>query len=284
MRTSFAKRLLGVAAALVCAVPAVQALPPINKEVKVDPKVKTATTEEQFKHGMRLIVTMKDKTHVQGTLVMANDADNYMLIRTKPGVLPTKVMGNNIADITRIRLTGPTGGTLPDEPEIQPVSIINGEMTQVKYFAPNLSPRERAKLTDIENAYNDVSQSNYQKSAVDQAMAGELQTLKNAIVYQDLSNKLMSVDLMYNAAGWFPAYVYSPLLTTSGGGVSSSGGPAASMAMGNLLTMQAAVQKESAKTREHLAAALRNAYFEGDQLVAVIPDGQGVRPAVAPEK
>ena len=283
MKTSFAKRLLGLAAAFALAVPAVQALPPISKEVKVDPKVKTATDEEQFKHGMRLIVTLKDKTRVQGTLVLANDADNYMLIRTRAGALPTKVQGNNIADITRIRLTGPSG-TLPDEPEIHQVSVINGDLTQVKYFAPTMSPQEKAKLAEIENAYGDLSQSNNMKSTVDQAMYGEMQSRRNAVEFQHLSNSLMGVDLMYMAAGWFPAAVYSPFLMTSGSGVASNGGPADATSLGNLLTMQAAVDKQVAKSRQNLTAALSNTYFEGDQLVAVIPDAKGIRPAVAPEK
>lgn len=281
-----------------CAV-AAQALPPIGKEIKLDPKVKVAVEDETLKHGMRLVVNLKDKNRVVGTLVYADEAGGYLMVRPRPGALPQKIMDKDIAGIDRIRLTNSAGDVVPDQPEIHQVSVINGSLAKVQFFAPTISSSERARLADLEIAQNEMSRAEQMMTYLMLSLRDELQALREDLQFQDRRNKLLDQQLMYAMypsvgyfnplwgygyfAGWGGGYPGYYAQFANGGGVANRSTVSnAGKIFEALLTKEVTLGRHVAEARRTLTAAQNFARYEGDRLVAVIPETTttSIRPAV----
>lgn len=289
--------LCAVAASAVMAVSA-WALPPMGKDININPKVKPAAAgEETLKHGMKLRVTMKDKSHVQGTLVWADEVGGYWMIRSRPGAVPQKVMEKDIAEYQRIRLVNDAGDAQPDEPEIHQVSVVNGSVRKVQFFAPALSTSERSRLSDLEIAENEMARAEQMMSLLMASLRDELQAVREDLRFQDQRNKLLTQYLMY---GMYPsAGYYNPIW-----GYGSIGGFAAFPGMygqagigigetaranvnsnagkifETLMTKEVTLARHVAEARKTLVMAQSHARYDGDRLVAIMPDAKGaVRPA-----
>jgi hypothetical protein len=265
--------LASIALALGLTLSSAQALPPVGKVVKVKPETKKATGEEKLSHGMKLVITMNDKSTVRGTVVWADEDADYLLLRVKPGTAPRKILGKNIADVTRIRLTSDSGTVLPDEPEIHAVTMDNGART-VKYFAPTLSPAEKAKLADLETAQNETAQTEYVMSLAMQTMREEARTAREKTIAQAKNNEFMNVDLYWFAAGpyyyaryygyGYPAY-----------GVSTTYSNSSPTLTETVLTKDLPLVGKLAKQRRDLAQMQNQVLFDDrGQLVAVLTEAQ----------
>lgn len=153
------------------------ALPPITKTVEVDPQTRPAVAAESYVPGMPVVVVLNDKSRLTGTVVYADDAADYVLVRTAPRTLPRKIMGKDIAEVNRIQAAalqprkdeGPSvRPAMPSEeipapaaatyaPEIGAVTIYNGPVRTVKYIAPTLSSPELTLLERLESAENELA-------------------------------------------------------------------------------------------------------------------------------
>jgi hypothetical protein len=271
---------LGIFAALASTLSA-QALPPIAKTVKVDPKIKQPAGDEVLKHGMKLVINLTDKSSVRGTVVWADSSADYVLLRTTPGAAPKKILGKNIADITRIRLTGDDGKARPDEPEIHEVTVINGTQKTVRYFAPTLSPQERSKLEDMESASNETARVESLLSMTNQALRAELQAAREQNVAQQRQNALLASQLYWLSGGpyyggYYPAPYggyypgYSGYNLGAGGGGSAPSGKL----METVLTKEIALTKELAKLQRNQTQVQGAGLYEDGRLVAVTVEPQ----------
>ncbi|MBM4073321.1 MAG: hypothetical protein FJ271_31020 [Planctomycetes bacterium] len=286
------------AVAAVAVSASVWGLPPRGKDINIDPKVKPAAAgEETLKHGMRLRVTMKDKSHVQGTLVWADEAGGYWMIRSRPGALPRKIMEKDIAEYQRIRLVNDSGDPQPDEPEIHQVSVVNGNLRKVQFFAAALSTSERSRLSDLEIAENEMARAEQMMSLLMASLRDELQAIRQDLRFQDQRNMLMTQYLMYGmypSAGYFnPIWGYGSLggfAAYSGFGlvgVYGMGAAARDNIKSNagkifetLMTKEVTLSRQIAEARRTLNLAQSFARYDGDRLVAIMPDTTGtVRPA-----
>lgn len=274
-------------------------LPPIGKEIKLDPTIKGAAAgEETLKHGMNLIVNLKDKGRVRGTLVWADESAGYLLIRPRPGAAPRKILDKDIEGIDRIRLTNSAGDVTPDQPEIHQASVINGSMSKVQYFAPTISSAERNRLVDLEIAQNEMSRAEYMMAQVTQSLRNEIEAMKADLTYQDMRNKLITQYAMY--AMYPSAGYYNPIWFGTGfgfgnpwfyhgygasvGQLGNYQGTNAGKVFETLLTREVTLGNHLANARRTLAQAQRYGLYQGDRLVAVVVDDapdSAVRPAVA---
>lgn len=260
--------LLGIALALGLTLSKAQALPPVGKVVKV--KETPAATGEKLSHGMRLVLTMNDKTSVSGTVVWADDEADYLLLRVKPGTPPRKILGKNIADVVRIRLTSDSGNVLPDDPEIHTVTMENGART-VKYFAPTLSPGEKARLADLEMAENETAQTEYMMSLALQTMREETQTARERSISRAKRNEWMNVDLYWYASG---PYYYARFLNYGYPGYGSGYSAPASTVTETVLTKDITLANKLAKLRRDLAQMQNQGLYDNGRLVAVLTESQ----------
>lgn len=191
MRRLFVTLILGcgITVGLLAGVPNAKALPPLSKETKTVPASFDRGASAVYKHGMPIMVVLTDTTKLTGRVVLANDAEDYLLIRTAPGTLPKKIMGGDIAAIYPVQaaeqpasggngirpanLQGPGNGgiqfaipgqTAPQTSsdttpsEISTVEIWNGPVRTVHYVAPNLSSTEKELLNRLEAAENKLGE------------------------------------------------------------------------------------------------------------------------------
>jgi hypothetical protein len=253
--------------------PTVLALPPIGKEVKMDPKIMSTSLspEKLYKSGYRLILALNDKTKVIGRLVWADEDNDYMMIRLRPGTLPRKLAGKDIANIDRIRLVGATGETIEDQPEIHKVTVMNGGFDQVKYFATDLSPKEKAQLARLETAENQMLRARFNlQTAMNYMRAeSELQSLRNQqqqIMTNRLSWGMFPPYENYYGFGAFPGFY-------------TTGQPAVSE-LAAMMGQQKNLETQLAEARSKLNLARKHAIFEGSEIVAVIPEaGKSTAPS-----
>lgn len=294
-----AKILFSAVAALAVSAASAWALPPMGKDININPKVKPAAAgEESLKHGMKLRVTMKDKSQFQGTLVWADEAGGYWMIRSRPGAAPQKVLEKDIAEYQRIRLVNDAGDAQPDEPEIHQVSVVNGTLRNVQFFAPALSTSERSRLTDLELAENELARAEQMMSYLMQSLRDELQAIREDLRFQDQRNNLLAGYLMYGmypSAGYynpiwgygsFGGFMANPgMMGQVGFGVGQTARSAPNSNAGKifetLMTKEVTLARHITEARRTLTLAQTHARYDGDRLVAIMPDTSGsVRPAV----
>jgi hypothetical protein len=291
------KSTLAVLATFGLTVASGRALPPISKEIKLDPKIKTTADANAVKHGMRVAVTLKDKKRVTGTVVWADPADDSLLIRERPGAVPRKIDGKNIAAIDRIRLTSASGTVMRDESEIFQVEEINGSLRTVKYFAPDLSPGEKSQLAETEIAENEAARMQYMQAQLRDAMQDQMQTLKHQASLVARQDEIMGIYA--TELSWLSSF--SPFLSTPGlggarGGFLPQGSPAAILTTGgtggtstvaaldSLIAKQTALEGTIAKARRNLTLARSRGLYEGGELVAVRPATSSVMPVADDDK
>jgi hypothetical protein len=267
---------IGILAALASTFSSAQALPPIGKVVNEKPKIKQPAADEALKHGMRLVINLTDKTSVRGTLVWADNSADYLLIRTTPGAAPKKILGKNIADITRIRLTSDSGSVIPDDPEIHQVTVINGSQKSVRYFAPALSPRERAKLAEMENAEDETARVENMLRMTIQALKEEVRAAREQTIAQERQNALLRTQLYWLSGGpyyggYYPApyggfYPYSYFGYNAGNGNTA---PPSTSLLETALTKEITLTKELAKLQRNQEQLQSAGLYEDGRLVAV---------------
>jgi hypothetical protein len=267
---------LGILAVFAFTLSSAQALPPVGKVVSVKPKIKQPAADEVLKHGMRLVINLTDKTSVSGTVVWADNSADYLLLRTAPGAAPKKILGKNIADITRIRLTSDSGDALPDEPEIHQVSVTNGSQKTVRYFAPALSPAERAKLTDMEAAENETARVENVLALTIQALREEVRVAREQTIALDRQNSLLRTQLYWLSGGpyyggYYPAPYGGYYPIASNGYTGATGGSAPSTRLlETAMTKEIALTKELAKLQRNNGQLQSAGLFEDGRLVAVL--------------
>ena len=271
---------LSMVAVLACGLSSAQALPPIGKEVKEKPKIKQPAPDETLKHGMKLVVNLNDKTSVRGTVVWADNSGDYLLLRTTPGAAPKKILGKNIADITRIRMTSDTGTVLPDEPEIHQVTVMNGSQKTVRYFAPSLSPQERAKLAEMESADDETARVENTLRLANEALREEVRAAREATIAQERQNALLATQLYWLSGGpyyggYYPAPYggYYPTALYGYNGASGSSAPSGRL-MEVAMTKEIALTKELAKLQRNQAQVQSAGLYEDGRLVAVSLEAQ----------
>jgi hypothetical protein len=271
---------LSVLAVLAITFSSAQALPPISKVVKVNPKIKQPAADESLKHGMKVTLNLTDKTSVSGTVVYADNSADYLLLRTTPGALPKKILGKNIADITRIRLTSDSGSTKADEPEIHEVTIINGTRKSVRYFAPALSAQERAKLTELENTDNEIARIEDVLRLTNQALKDEVRAAREQTIAMERQNALLRTQLYWLSAGPY----YGGYYPTPYGGyyptfgpytpVGSSGPAVSTRLLETALTKETTLTSQLAKLRQSQSQLQSAGLYEDGRLVAVAVEPQ----------
>ncbi len=277
------KSLLAASVALGLSVAAAQALPPVSKVIKVDPNIKGTTAEAALKHGMKVVVKLKDKSRVLGTVVWADQANDYMLIRTKPGAAPTKIRGKDVDDVERIRLTSASGNFVPDQPEIHQVALFNGSLKTVRYFAPTLSPGERTELAELETAENQAERLQYMMGQTLDTLRGEVQMSRERQMAAAAQSQIITTQMSWGASfipyysmplsGYYPLY-YGP----AGIGGQS---PPTIVSLDALMNKEKSLESEMAKVRRNLSLTRSHGLYEGDELVAVLPaSGNRIAPAV----
>lgn len=121
-----------------------------------------------YQHGALVSLTLKNNNRLTGTLVRTDRAQKKLFIRTRPGELPTAVSVDEVAKIQkgvreeRRKKDGVGFATLSRQPVIEPeitsVTIHHGaEETTTSFTARSLSPQEKAVLTRIEAAENEMA-------------------------------------------------------------------------------------------------------------------------------
>jgi hypothetical protein len=269
----------------------VQALPPVSKEIKLDSKIKTTADENAMKHGMRVALKLKNKSRVTGTVVWADPADDSVLIRERPGAAPRKIPGKDIADVERIRLVGGDGTAKKDEPEIFKITEINGNLTTVKYYAPELSPGEKTQLKDMEGAENQAARTQYLMSQIldsigDQAQALRYQRDMAAKQYEIMSTYFTEQSWLSSYSPYYPTpffggarpgMMFSQSYAGTGGILGGgSGAPATAAGMDSLMAKQIALEANLAKANQALTTARGRGLYEGGELIAVLPHAEPV--------
>ncbi len=236
MRTIRTTICLGIAfaVALCLAASTAKALPPIEKEVQQDPKVKQAAdVADMYQPGMPLVVTLKGNKKLSGTLVYAKPSEDYLMLRTQPRTLPKKIMGKDIADIAKVipaslgeskpggvkpAIKGeelPPPGQTQYTPEINTVEVYNGSVRTVRYVAPALSPKEMSLLKKLEDAENSLATAQNAASVNQQLLQNEKQ-IQNARTealkhyYKSAAQYALGFRyLPYVPAPLYPAYGYA---------------------------------------------------------------------------
>lgn len=293
-----ARILLSAVAAFAVLTASASALPPMGKDININARVKPAAAgEETLKHGMKLRLTMKDKSQLQGTLVWADEAGGYWMIRSRPGAVPQKVMEKDIAEYQRIRLVNDAGEAQPDEPEIHQVSVINGTLRKVQFFAPALSTSERSRLSDLEIAENEMARAEQMMSYLMESLRDELQAIREDLRFQDQRNLLLTQYLMYGmypSAGYYnPIWGYGSFggfaawpgfFGQAGYGIGETARTGVNANAGKifetLMTKEVTLSRHIAEARKTLTLAQSHARYDGDRLVAIVPDTTAtVRPA-----
>lgn len=296
---SLFRNTIAVGAALAFWLTAAHALPPVGKEIKLDPKIKATADQNQIKHGMRVVVTLKDKSRVLGTVVWADPADDSLLVRERPGATPRKLQGKDIDGVDRIRLTSASGAALPDEPEIFQISEINGSLRTVRYFAPTLSQGERSQLSDLESAENQAARNQYLLSQLLSTIKQEVEMLRDQRAMLAQQRDMMATYATQMA--WLTSF--SPYLPTeeagglspgffsqgflypgyfapySGSGPGNRGDAGTAAAIDSMIAKQSTVEANLANANRALAVARSHGLYDGGDLVAVTVPAQ---PVVAP--
>jgi hypothetical protein len=270
---------IGILGALAGTLSPAQALPPIGKVVNEKPKIKQPAADEALKHGMKLVINLTDKTSVRGTLVWADNSADYLLIRTAPGAAPKKILGTNIADITRIRLTSDSGSVIADEPEIHQVTVINGSQKSVRYFAAALSPRERAKLAEMESADDETARVENMLRLAIQALKEEVRAAREQTIAQERQNSLLLTQLYWLSGGpyyggYYPSGGFYPNSYFGYNAGNGNSAPPSTSLLETALTKQIALTKELAKLQRNQAQLQSAGLYEDGRLVAVSLDSK----------
>jgi hypothetical protein len=279
--------LLGIVGVLVAAAPSVWALPPLGKEIVVKP----VKAESTYQIGMRLQVTLKGKEQpITGTLVWLDRDQDYLLIREQSGATPRKIPGDSIERVNPLVSKPSKGGITPAadtdtgyQPEIHQVTVQNGSAKSVKYFAPSLSPGERTRLTELENAENEVSRVQDMVSLAMESLRAQLQVLQGEITFQERRNLVMGLYFLYTGYWPPPVWDYGAYGAYPGLQGANYAGGNAGPTFESLMHKQITLTKTLSDARANLAALQANAYYDGDRLVAVNA-GEKIKPAADKEK
>jgi len=272
-----------IAAAFAFTVAATQshALPPVGKEIKQDPNIKSAAEDNAIKHGMRVVLTLKDKKRVVGKVVWADPAGDFLLVRQKPGSQPRKINDKDIASVDRLL---PAGSGKKDEPEIFRITEINGNLTTVRYYAPELSPGEKMQLRDMEAAENQAARTQYLMSQILDSIGNQAQALRYQQLLAGKQAEIMTIYATeqswlssyspYYATDFFggaqPGMMYSQAYAGTGGilGGNSSAGATAS-SMDSLIAKGLALEATLEKANRTLTTARSHGLYDGSELIAV---------------
>jgi hypothetical protein len=255
--------------------------------------LKEATAAGDFKHGNRLVITKKDNTQIVGTLVRVDRQGKRLFLRTQPGEPPVAVPDDEVKKAEVVMKPAAPEGAAAERPENRPeihrMDIRQGTDSRVRFFAPTLSPAEKATLDQIEAAetemapYQDPAGLMAQYLRNEQALDRVRQQAQEA--YYRAQTGLYTVAAnggfnYYGGLGWGYAGYYGAGYYGGYGG--SFGLPFISPPdMGNEGVFKAALAanlakgpnpEALAKARENLARAQRNAVYEDGHLVAVLTD------------
>jgi hypothetical protein len=157
---------------------------------------------------------------------------------------------------------------------------MNGSQKTVRYFAPSLSPQERAKLADMESADDETARVESTLRLANEALKEEVRAAREATIAQERQNALLATQLYWLSGGpyyggYYPAPYggYYPTALYGYNGASGSSAPSGRL-LEVAMTKEIALTKELAKLQRNQAQVQSAGLYEDGRLVAVSLEAQ----------
>jgi len=269
-----------------------------------------AKKADDFKHGNLLQLTLKDNSRVVGTLVWADKKNKRLYLRRGTGMPPQPFDEKQITKVQKgvkeakgkkqkgkneiIPAALAPAPAVVNQPEILRITEINGNLTTVRYYAPELSPGEKMQLHDMEAAENQAARTQYLMSQILDSVGNQAQMLRYQQLLAAKQAEIMTIYATeqswlssyspYYATDFFggaqPGTMYSQSYAGTGGilGGNSSAGATVS-SMDSLIAKSLALEATLEKANRALTTARSHGLYDGGELIAVQTPAE---PAVMP--
>jgi len=205
---------------LVCAQPAqAQTKQPVAEAPAPKLVYEQAAQPQDLKHGTLIALTLDDEsaTKLTGTLVRWDNAKKRLFVRSEAQVAPKAVEVQRIkrfeiaatkrtASADGIQLAAFREAAIRVQPEIHRMAIYQGAAPEVHYFAPRLSEGEQTRLTELEEAENELAR--LEAVQVENAVAREANARWRAERMRTL--QLLNSLLFQQVETPYPPYPYPP--------------------------------------------------------------------------